>query len=162
MDAELATAARDAGVLPAGGKFAKISLDGVRALRAATGRDFALWDGRCRHIAASLAVGAAGIIATPLSHLPDPFPPAELSHLQAALDGYQAALDALATRAERTLMLQRAAFGDQPGGLTRLFHGDNVIDGLPIEQLQKLLARAGVDMADLVEADAHAAAAGAA
>lgn len=112
FDAELATAARGAGVLPAGGKFAKVSLDQGAALRAATGSGFALWDGRCRHVAASAAAGAAGVIATPLSHLPKPFPSPELSHLQAALDGYQAALDALPGRPERTLMLQRAAFGD--------------------------------------------------
>ncbi|MDY7091233.1 MAG: hypothetical protein SYR96_39905 [Actinomycetota bacterium] len=44
----------------------------------------------------------------------------------------------------------------------RLIHGDNVIDGLPIEDLQEVLARAGVDMASLVKADASGAAAGAA
>ena len=44
----------------------------------------------------------------------------------------------------------------------RLLHGDNVIDDLLIEDLQKLLARAGVDMADFIEADTQGAAAGAA
>ena len=34
----------------------------------------------------------------------------------------------------------------------RLIHGDNVIDGLAIATLERLLAEAGVDMADLVEA----------
>jgi bifunctional non-homologous end joining protein LigD len=33
----------------------------------------------------------------------------------------------------------------------RLLHGDNVIDGLAIATVQRLLAEAGVDMADLVE-----------
>ncbi|MBG0566494.1 hypothetical protein [Actinoplanes aureus] len=35
----------------------------------------------------------------------------------------------------------------------RLINGDNVIDGLAITTLQRLLAEAGVDMADLVPAD---------
>nr|WP_221383323.1 hypothetical protein [Actinoplanes polyasparticus] len=35
----------------------------------------------------------------------------------------------------------------------RLIHGDNVIDGLFIATVQRLLAEAGVDMADLVVAD---------
>jgi bifunctional non-homologous end joining protein LigD len=34
----------------------------------------------------------------------------------------------------------------------RLVHGDNVVDGLVIATLQRLLHEAGVDMADLVEA----------
>jgi bifunctional non-homologous end joining protein LigD len=34
----------------------------------------------------------------------------------------------------------------------RLVHGDNVIDGLAIATVQRLLAEAGIDMADLVEA----------
>ncbi|MBG0560788.1 hypothetical protein [Actinoplanes aureus] len=35
----------------------------------------------------------------------------------------------------------------------RLVNGNNVIDGLAITTLQRLLAEAGVDMADLVPAD---------
>lgn len=34
----------------------------------------------------------------------------------------------------------------------RLIHGDNVVDGLAIATLQRLLAEAGVDMGELVEA----------
>lgn len=48
------------------------------------------------------------------------------------------------------------------GDFFRLVHGDNVIDGLPIEDLQELLSRAGVDLASFVEADAYGAAADAA
>lgn len=33
----------------------------------------------------------------------------------------------------------------------RLVHGDNIIEGLSIATVQRLLAEAGVDMADLVE-----------
>jgi hypothetical protein len=113
FDAQLAQAATAHGVLPAGGKLAKIGLSEVTELRAAAGPDFALWDGRCRHIGASLAAGASGVIITPLSHLPHPFPPRDLPELQAAVDAYQAALDALPTRAERTGVLLRAAFGDE-------------------------------------------------
>lgn len=39
----------------------------------------------------------------------------------------------------------------------RLVHDDNVVDDLLIDDLQQLLARAGVDMADFVEADADTA-----
>ena len=113
FDAQLAQAATADGVLPAGGKLAKIGLSEVTALRAATGPAFALWDGRCRHIGASMAAGASGVIVTPLSHLPQPFPPRELPELQVAVDAYQAALDALPTRAERTGVLLREAFGDE-------------------------------------------------
>lgn len=121
FDARLAQAAAVDGVLPAGGKFAKIDLSEVTALRATVGPDFALWDGRCRHIGASSAAGASGVIVTPLSHLPHPFPARFLPELQAAVDAHQAALDALPTRAERTGVLLGAAFGDED---RRLSGGD--------------------------------------
>ena len=35
----------------------------------------------------------------------------------------------------------------------RLVHGDNMIDGLAIATLERLLAEAGVDIAELVEVD---------
>ncbi|MEU4622007.1 non-homologous end-joining DNA ligase [Actinoplanes sp. NPDC023801] len=38
----------------------------------------------------------------------------------------------------------------------RLLHGDNVIDGLFIASVQRLLAEAGIDFADLIEAEAGA------
>lgn len=34
----------------------------------------------------------------------------------------------------------------------RLVHGDNVVEGLSLASVQRLLAEAGVDFADLVEA----------
>ncbi len=34
----------------------------------------------------------------------------------------------------------------------RLVHGENILDGLVIATLQRLLQEAGVDMADLIEA----------
>jgi bifunctional non-homologous end joining protein LigD len=37
----------------------------------------------------------------------------------------------------------------------RLIHDDNIIDGLAIATVQRLLTEAGIDMADLAEADPH-------
>lgn len=117
FDAEMAAAAAAEKVLPAGGKLAKVGLDEVAAIRAAAGPGFQLWDGRCRHIAASTEAGAAGVIVTPLSHIPDPFPGRGLPGLQEAVDAHQAAIDALPDRQARTALLLQAAFGDQPGRL---------------------------------------------
>ncbi|MGC9667700.1 dihydrodipicolinate synthase family protein [Planosporangium sp. 12N6] len=110
LDARLAATATAAGVLPAGGKIAKIGLDGITALRAVVGDTFQLWDGSSRRIAASVRAGATGVIATPLSPIPTPFPPRELAAVQAAVDHVQAELDALPDRPHRTAMLQGRAF----------------------------------------------------
>ena len=112
LDAGLAGEAAAAGVLPAGGKIAKIGLSDISALRRAVGPGFALWDGSSRRISERLGAGAEGVIATPLSHLPTPFPSQDLLVLQAAIDRVQAELDALPTRAERTSFLLQHAFGD--------------------------------------------------
>ncbi len=117
LDAALAAAAAAAGVLPAGGKIAKIGLAEIAQLRAATGPGFRLWDGSSRDIAARLQAGAEGVIATPLCHLPTPFPSQDLPVLQAALDYVQAELDALPTRPQRTSLLLTYAFGDEPSSL---------------------------------------------
>jgi hypothetical protein len=116
----LANAAAAAGVLPAGGKIAKIGPADITALRAATSPEFRLWDGSSRTIAARLQAGAEGVIATPLSHLPASFPSRDLLTLQTALDHVQAELDALPARPERTDLLMTYAFGDEPSGLSRL------------------------------------------
>jgi len=102
LDPTLAETAATAGVLPAGGKIAKIPVDGIAALRQATGADFRLWDGSSRHVEASIRAGASGVIATPLSMLPNPFPDRDITLLQQALTKIQGALDALPTRADRT------------------------------------------------------------
>jgi hypothetical protein len=117
LDAALAEEAASAGVLPAGGKVAKIGLSDIATLRAATGPGFHLWDGSSRNIAARLQAGAEGVIATPLCHLPTPFPPQDLPVLQASLDHVQAELDALTTRPDRTSLLLSYAFGDEPSSL---------------------------------------------
>lgn len=117
LNPALADAAATAGVLPAGGKIAKIGPADITALRAATGPKFRLWDGSSRAITARLQAGAEGVIATPLSHLPAPFPSRDLLTVQTALDHVQAELDALPTRAERTDLLMAYAFGDESNGL---------------------------------------------
>ncbi|MEU4243122.1 hypothetical protein [Actinoplanes sp. NPDC026619] len=110
FDADLAAVAAAAGVLPVGGKIAKVSPAKIAAITAATGAGFAFWDGSTRHIADSVAAGAAGVIATPLSWLPDPFPARQNSELQLAFDETQAALDALAARPQRKAYLEQLAF----------------------------------------------------
>jgi hypothetical protein len=91
----LAEKARAAGVLPAGAKVSKIGLDDVRALRSAVGPEFALFDGRCRHVRASVEAGATGVVAVPLATLPEDLPTREdLTALQAVIDRGQAMVDA--------------------------------------------------------------------
>jgi hypothetical protein len=105
----LSRAAADAGRLPAGAKTSKVSPEDLAALRAETGPTFTLWDGTARHIAASLAAGADGIVAAPLSHLPEPFPPRDVPELQDAIDQTQAHLDRLPARDARTAALLNLA-----------------------------------------------------
>jgi dihydrodipicolinate synthase/N-acetylneuraminate lyase len=101
----LCRAAADAGRLPSGAKTSKVTTGQLTTLRAATGPEFTLWDGTARHIAASLAAGADGIVAAPLSHLPEPFPSPSVPELQQAVDQTQARLDQLTDRAARTQAL---------------------------------------------------------
>lgn len=109
FDAELAAAARQAGLLPAGGKLAKISTAEIGAVHEVAGDTFKLWDGSSRRITASLAAGAAGVVATPLCTFDRDLPPKELPLVQAAIDPLQAALDALPDRAARTAELVKRA-----------------------------------------------------
>lgn len=109
FDAALANTARQRGVLPAGGKLAKLSLEQLRAIREAARAAFALWDGSSRHIAASMQAGASGIVATPLCTLPAPFPERYVTAMQTTVDGIQTKLDQLPTRAARTEWLMTHA-----------------------------------------------------
>lgn len=109
FDAELAAAARNADVLPAGGKIAKISPSDVAAISEATGANFKLWDGSSRRIQASLDAGAAGVVATPLCPFNPALPVKDPALLQAAIGPVQTALDALPDRASRTGELMRRA-----------------------------------------------------
>lgn len=87
--------ARSMGTLPAGAKVSKVELDDVRALREAAGPEFGLFDGRCRHIRASVAAGATGVVAVPLTVLPQDLPSrANVDALQAVIDRGQAVVDA--------------------------------------------------------------------
>ena len=83
-----------AGVLPAGVKLSKVTPDEIRAVRDAAGPGFLLYDGRSRHLAASLAAGATGVVAVPLSLIPDNLPArADVAALQQVIDEVQLQLD---------------------------------------------------------------------
>jgi dihydrodipicolinate synthase/N-acetylneuraminate lyase len=77
-------------------------VDQIQELRASTGPELTIWDGSARHIADSLTAGADGIVAAPLSHLPEPFPHQDVAEVQQAIDTAQAHLDTLPTRDART------------------------------------------------------------
>jgi dihydrodipicolinate synthase/N-acetylneuraminate lyase len=108
LDPALAGAAQQTGQLPRGAKLAKISLDQVTQMRKAVGPDFLLWDGSARHVEASIAAGASGVIATPLSALPRPFPDHSLPEIQETVDRIQADLDQLPSRSSRTEFLLKS------------------------------------------------------
>jgi len=82
------------GVLPAGGKLSKISLEDLRNLRTTVGNEFALYDGRCRHIEASVRAGANGVVVVPFSALPLQLPHRhEITKLQSLINQMQSLVD---------------------------------------------------------------------
>jgi len=109
LDASLTAAARQRGVLPAGAKISKITAEDISAIRHAAGSPWTLWDASARHIHTSLAAGASGVVATPLSHIPTPFPQRALAVLQPAIDAVQQQLDDLPSRAARSGLLHDLA-----------------------------------------------------
>jgi dihydrodipicolinate synthase/N-acetylneuraminate lyase len=109
FDTELAVAASRAGILPAGGKIAKITKPAITEVHRAAGDGFRLWDGSSRHIQASLDSGAAGVVATPLCAFDTDLPAKKAPLIQAAVDPVQADLDALPDRPARTAELLRRA-----------------------------------------------------
>lgn len=109
LNASLTAAARRRGILPAGAKLSKIATDDITAIRQAAGPQWTLWDASARHIHASLAAGASGVVATPLSHVPTPFPNRSLPVLQAAIDTTQKQLDRLPSRTTRSRLLHELA-----------------------------------------------------
>jgi hypothetical protein len=115
----LAAAARDAGLVPAGAKLAKVSLDEISAIRRELGPEPALWDGSSRDIAASARAGATGVVATPLSYLPSPFPPRSSDAVQSAVNQVQSQLDRLPSRSHRSRSLIAAAYR---AGARRILH----------------------------------------
>ncbi|MFR9774177.1 hypothetical protein [Nocardia sp. SC052] len=107
FDAELATWAKGAGHLPAGGKLAKIQLTEITAIRRAAA-EFATWDGSSRRIRESISAGAAGVVATPLAATLTDLPPRNLALLQSSIDTVQAELDRLPDRpAKRQWLLDQ-------------------------------------------------------
>lgn len=102
FDAQLCSKARNSGCLPVGAKLSKASHPEIAAVRAQAGPFFVLWDGSSRDIAGSVAAGATGVVTTPLSPFPRPFPPRTPAHLQLALDEIQADLDRLPSRDARS------------------------------------------------------------
>jgi dihydrodipicolinate synthase/N-acetylneuraminate lyase len=109
LDGDLAAAARYQGTLPAGAKIAKISVEQIAALREAAGPAFSLWHGSSRHIRSSVEAGASGVVATPMTVLPTPFPTRVVEDIQATIDRIQAVLDRLLTRKERLAQLTSMA-----------------------------------------------------
>ncbi|GII26519.1 dihydrodipicolinate synthase family protein [Planosporangium mesophilum] len=111
----VAAVARQAGVLPAGGKICKVSLDDVAQLRAATGEPFQLYDGRCRHVARSVAAGATGVVAVPLCTLPADLPDRDDAvPLQRTIDRTQSLIDARPGLQERVEMLTAQLVAGEP------------------------------------------------
>jgi dihydrodipicolinate synthase/N-acetylneuraminate lyase len=109
FDAQLCSKARSSDCLPVGAKLSKVSCREITAVRAQVGPSFILWDGSSRDIAESIAAGATGVVATPLSPFAQPFPPRNLAQLQSVLDEVQAHLDRLPSREARSNHLSTLA-----------------------------------------------------
>lgn len=107
LDASVAAAAVEREVLPAGAKISKIALDDIGPIRTSAGDGFLLWDGSSRHIGASLAAGASGIVATPLAVLPKPFPGRSVEEVQAVVHSLYPQVDGAASRKDRMHLLAR-------------------------------------------------------
>jgi dihydrodipicolinate synthase/N-acetylneuraminate lyase len=105
LDPALAAAAKHRGVLPAGAKISKLAVSDIHAVRASVDASFTLWDGSSRHIQASRSAGASGVVATPLSVLPKPFPPRSIEELQTALLQLYQQVDGAISRKERLDLL---------------------------------------------------------
>lgn len=110
FDPHTATAAREAGCLPAGGKLAAITPSEIVKYRQGT-PTFEVWDGSSRRIRKSIAAGAHGVVATPLAALmAGPLPDrTDLDALQLTIDKVQTELDQLPSRgAKRQFLLEQA------------------------------------------------------
>jgi dihydrodipicolinate synthase/N-acetylneuraminate lyase len=109
LDVGLIVAAREQGVLPAGAKLSKVTTADITAMRCAAGPRWTLWDASSRHIHASFAAGASGVVASPLSHFPSPFPDRSVSALQPMIDAVQAQMDQRPNRVARSQLLHELA-----------------------------------------------------
>src|SRR5437870_13906470 len=77
----------------------------IGRIRSSIGNGFTLWDGSSRHIEASLAAGASGVVATPLALLPEPFPGRSTEKVQAAVKRLYTQVDRAASREDRMNLL---------------------------------------------------------
>lgn len=109
FDSALASAAREVGVLPRGGKLAKISPDEITHVREETDAVFDLWDGSSRRIETSLRSGASGVVATPLCAFGAELPDRQPDAVQQYVDPIQDSLDQLPDRAARSRELLNRA-----------------------------------------------------
>jgi len=90
----VAEQAVNAGLLPSGAKISKISLADIHKMRSVVGDRFLLFDGRCRHIEASVKAGATGVVVVPFCLIPRDLPDrTELVKLQTMIDETQALVD---------------------------------------------------------------------
>jgi len=105
LDPALAVAAEQRGLLPAGAKISKLAVGDIGRIHSSIGNGFTLWDGSSRHIEASLAAGASGVVATPLAVLPEPFPGRSTEKVQAAVKRLYSQVDRAASREDRMNLL---------------------------------------------------------
>jgi dihydrodipicolinate synthase/N-acetylneuraminate lyase len=105
LDPALAVDAQQRGLLPAGAKISKLAVGDIGRIRSSIGNGFTLWDGSSRHIETSLAAGASGVVATPLSVLPEPFPRRSVEELQATVHRLYAHVDGAVCREDRMDLL---------------------------------------------------------
>jgi len=105
LDPALAVDAEQRGLLPAGAKISKLAVGEHRADPLSVGNGFTLWDGSSRHIEASLAAGASGVVATPLAVLPEPFPGRSTAKVQAAVTRLIGSVDRANLREDRMNLL---------------------------------------------------------
>jgi len=105
LDPALAIDAEQRGLLPAGAKISKLAVGDIGRIRSSIGNGFTLWDGSSRHIEASIAAGASGVVATPLAVLPEPFPSRSTEKVQAAVKRLYTQVDRAASREDRMNLL---------------------------------------------------------
>lgn len=111
FDAQLCATAREGGCLPVGAKVSKVTYHDIRSMRAEVGSEFKLWDASSRNIRGSVAAGASGVVATPLSPFMAPFPAYGVVSVQAVIDRVQADLDRIQRREARSALLTGLAAG---------------------------------------------------
>jgi hypothetical protein len=106
LDPPSASAALEAGHMPAGSKLAKVSLPTIGAMREIVGEDFVLWDASSRRMSQSVLAGASGVVATPLATMASVNGTAvSVDAVQDSINSIQLRLDSLPDRKARTRFL---------------------------------------------------------